>query len=93
MAASTALLQFLLMGVAGWLPRQQARGAALLAGLASGAWKVDDLGAMAPAVVPAGEPRTRSFEEKYVRFRALYDRLADWYAPGARPEVVARRMR
>lgn len=62
-------------------PNASARGAALLGGLAAGCWTVADLPALAPAVVPVGNPAAPAFEASYQRFRDLYARLADWFVP------------
>jgi len=59
-------------------PNASARGAALLGGLAAGAFTAADLPALAPAAAPAAEPRAGSLADGYGRFRDLYDRMAGW---------------
>jgi sugar (pentulose or hexulose) kinase len=71
-------------------PNASARGAALLGGVATGFWTIDDLIAMAPALVSLGEPADNGFDESYARFRDLYQRLAGWSAAAARAEPAPR---
>ncbi len=57
-----------------------ARGAALLAGLATGHWNAGDLERLAPradqVTKPAASPE---LEARYDRYAALYPRLKDWF--------------
>lgn len=64
-------------------PSASARGAALLAGLACGAFAPGDLPALSPAPVPVAAPGQGLglAAEAYARFRDLRQRLAGWFAP------------
>jgi xylulokinase len=68
-------------------PNASARGAALLGGVAAGCWTADDLTAMAPRVVPLGEPAGTGFGESYARFRELYQCLSGWSAGAVRSDT------
>src|SRR5439155_17078809 len=65
-------------------PNASARGAALLGGVATGFWTIDDLLAMAPGAVALGDPAGDGLEEDYARFRDLYQRLSGSSAAAAR---------
>jgi xylulokinase len=57
-----------------------ARGAALLGGLAAGAFTPADLRALSPAVTPVAEPREGgALAARYARFLDLRSRLAEWF--------------
>jgi len=62
-------------------PHASGRGAALLGGLAAGAFTPADLLALAPALTPAAAPGPNSLDNPYARFRELYARLAPWTRP------------
>jgi len=62
-------------------PSGSARGAALLAGLACGAFAPADLPALSPPPVPVAAPGGGTDAEAYPRFRDLHRRLAGWFAP------------
>jgi xylulokinase len=66
-------------------PNAAARGAALLGGLAAGVLTLADLATLAPAVIPAAEPRdTAALDACYARFLDLRARLAGWFNEGER---------
>jgi sugar (pentulose or hexulose) kinase len=63
-----------------------ARGAALLGGLAAGAFGASDLAALSPAVTPVAEPRNPGpLSARYARFLELRARLAGWFKPAPVP--------
>jgi sugar (pentulose or hexulose) kinase len=62
-------------------PSASARGAALLAGLAAGAFGPGDLAALAPVPVPVASPRPGAAEAASARFRDLHQRLSGWFTP------------
>jgi xylulokinase len=67
-------------------PNAAARGAALLGGLAAGAFAQGDLPSLAPAAVPAAEPRLdAALAARYQRFRDLYARLTPWFRAATPP--------
>jgi sugar (pentulose or hexulose) kinase len=60
-------------------PGASARGAALLAGLACGAFAPADLPALSHPPVPVAAPRAGPDAEAYPRFRDLHQRLTGWF--------------
>jgi len=62
-------------------PSASARGAALLAGLACGAFAPADLPAFAPVPLPVAAPAAGAAAEAYPRFRELHARLSGWFTP------------
>ncbi|MBV8626262.1 MAG: carbohydrate kinase, partial [Paraburkholderia sp.] len=66
-------------------PNAAARGAALLAGLACGHWRMGDLAALAPAAIHVASPREdAALAQRYTRFIDLYGRVRTWFAPASR---------
>ncbi len=61
-------------------PNAAGRGAAILAGLASGHWHASDLQALAPATTRVAGPQgDTALAARYARFVDLYARVEDWF--------------
>ncbi|WP_322047862.1 xylulokinase [Paraburkholderia sp. J67] len=61
-------------------PNAATRGAALLGGVASGHWRMDDLMALAPAATRVAQPREdAALAQRYARFIDLYGRVRTWF--------------
>jgi xylulokinase len=71
-------------------PNAAARGAALLAGLASGYWHAADLVALTPATTLAARPEhDEALASRYARFVDLYRRTEHWCAASEHAGVSA----
>jgi xylulokinase len=65
-------------------PNAAARGAALLAGLASGHWQAADLAGLTPATTLAAVPQPdAALAARHARFTDLYLRVESWFAASA----------
>jgi xylulokinase len=61
-------------------PNAAPRGAAILAGMASGHWHAHDLAALAPGSSCVASPRNdAALAERYARFLDLYGRVETWF--------------
>ncbi|POR48490.1 xylulokinase/hypothetical protein [Paraburkholderia eburnea] len=61
-------------------PNAATRGAALLGGVASGHWRMDELAALAPASTRVAQPREdAALAQRYARFIDLYGRVRTWF--------------
>jgi xylulokinase len=66
-------------------PNVGARGAGLIAGLASGHWREADLPALAPPAEPVGSPSgDAALAARYARFLDLYGRTESWFGVAQR---------
>lgn len=64
-------------------PNAATRGAALLAGCATGHWREDDLSMLAPATSPVAAPRDdHALAARHARFVDLYTRVGPWFMSG-----------